>query len=134
MIIGNAPPESSSSMTRCCCCWRCYKRSRRVKKEKKNKKKAWDLDDPVPKIEVVGSSDLHSPPAYTEGYGYTKHPFEKKAEEKGRPLSADENTLVADSSSRKDRWSYASSSASSRSDLSDSVEDHSSKKTPDQQT
>ncbi|KAL5489863.1 hypothetical protein ACEPAI_4695 [Sanghuangporus weigelae] len=97
----------------------------------KKKKTVQNWDDPVPKIEVIESNDSISPPPYTQGFA--KDVFDKEAGPKSRPESVDERTLVADSSSRKDRWSYASSSASSRSDVSDSIEDHTSKNVQDQQ-
>ncbi|KAL5529661.1 hypothetical protein ACEPAG_5646 [Sanghuangporus baumii] len=111
-----------------CCLRGCLKGSR---KEKKEKKTVQNWDDPVPKIEVIESNDPKSPPLYTQGFA--KDVFDKDAGPKSHPESIDERTLVADSSSRKERWSYASSSASSRSDVSDSIEDHASKNVQNRQ-
>ncbi|KAL5511199.1 hypothetical protein ACEPAH_4414 [Sanghuangporus vaninii] len=115
-------------ITTFCCLRGCFKRSR---KDKKKKKMVQNLDDPVPKIEVIDSSDPKSPPPYSQGFA--KDMFDKEAGPKSRPESIDERTLVADPASRKERWSYASSSADSRSDVSDSIEDHTSKNMQDQQ-
>ncbi|KAL5532705.1 hypothetical protein ACEPAF_4479 [Sanghuangporus sanghuang] len=127
-IVGASIAGLFLLITTFCCLRGCLKRSR---KDKKKKKILQNLDDPVPKIEVVDPSDPKSPPPYTQGFA--KDVFDKEAGPKSRPESVDERTLVADSSGRKERWSYASSSASSRSDVSDSIENHTSKNVQDRQ-